>query len=461
MPVSRTLAVGIGEVCKTPSILPNFQAGASVLAGYVVPAWSAPWHIAPHVSIPQLGGRPQCTAARQYPRLSSLLDDCVAWGSNGQSSSLEPAEVTQLTSSDAPAGSVADSASAPAVDAEPETRGPAPELLVSPAHQEAPAAGELEEAPDQLPGAAAPCAVPGGGEAPTPQGWQAHGWQPKAEGWPACSPALLDHSALGHALQPAAQDPAGVVGGLVRAYEARARKLEQSCVEARAESARVQASVEAVSAQRDRILELNLRLGREVQQLRRERAAAAGRAEQLEDEAQKLRRELATAARELRAAQREAVQVAKRRLRTPQEGSAASPTCCSEFLSIAPAQEPRACAHDAAWDQKLGLADLAPPPGLHVSPEADRGSWPAVAAGWGDAESCAGGRPCSCGGACAWGCSRRSSYSRALMLAHKELGIAIAKGPPGLPLEPGTLAAALGAGDIGIRLAPWRQLCAA
>merc|ERR1712048_208858 len=50
---------------------------------------------------------------------------------------------------------------------------------------------------------------------------------------------------------------------------------------------------------------------------------------------------------------------------------------------------------------------------------------------------------CSCAADNAWGCAHHSVFSRSLLLAHHELSIKIAKGPPGLELPEACKASSL------------------
>mmetsp|Transcript_112752 Transcript_112752/g.318711 ORF Transcript_112752/g.318711 Transcript_112752/m.318711 type:complete len:507 (-) Transcript_112752:164-1684(-) len=80
----------------------------------------------------------------------------------------------------------------------------------------------------------------------------------------------------------------------------------------------------------------------------------------------------------------------------------------------------RASAEAAATQEKSGSASVTPRVS-EVTPQADPTPDAANA-----------GSPCACGSGSSWGCACRRSYSKELLLAHKELALRIASGPPGL-----------------------------
>jgi len=102
----------------------------------------------------------------------------------------------------------------------------------------------------------------------------------------------------------------------VQEFEARITRLEKSNRKLVNESTQLKSDLEAAESRHSQTRELNLRLGREVQQARRDRAAAQVQNGQLGEEVQRARHEGVAAAQELQTARRDLSLMKRHRLRS-------------------------------------------------------------------------------------------------------------------------------------------------
>jgi len=216
-------------------------------------------------------------------------------------------------------------------------------------------------------------------------------------------------------------------------YESYVRRLERRCSDLCTENQELGASAEKAKASHSRTQELNLRLGREVQQARRESAAATEHLRQYVEKAEKV------AAR------------SKRRHASRQQSTQTS--SCGTMGHLEPMdamdliqQEDngRFTAASQTGDANVDSGFACYPPGLESNDAVSRNIYPKEE----DYVSA-----CRCDESYGWGCSHHRSYGSLLLLAHRDLQVAIAHGPPGLE-PPCDHVAKINSGDLGIRVAP-------
>lgn len=104
----------------------------------------------------------------------------------------------------------------------------------------------------------------------------------------------------------------------VQDLEVRARRPEKRVRDLAAETRQARAELEAMTSKYEQTRELNVRLGREVQQARRDKAESAKEVERLEREFQRLRRETALT-EELRTARQDIAMAKERRVKSLEE----------------------------------------------------------------------------------------------------------------------------------------------
>lgn len=217
-------------------------------------------------------------------------------------------------------------------------------------------------------------------------------------------------------------------------YESYVRRLERRCFDLFAENQELRTSADKTKASHSRTQELNLRLGREVQQARREAAAATEQLRQYVDKADK------------------AIARSKRR-RAVRDQSTQTSSCgtTGDFGSI----DAMDCVQQHSHDRCISVSPTSEetseaclafyPPGLDGSDATSRNSSP-------QEEGIA--SECKCDESCSWGCSFHRSYRNRLLLAHRDLHMAIAAhSPPGLE-PPCDHIAKMNSGDLGMRVVP-------
>jgi hypothetical protein len=216
-------------------------------------------------------------------------------------------------------------------------------------------------------------------------------------------------------------------------YESYVRRLERRCFDLFAENQELRTSAEKTKASHSRTQELNLRLGREVQQVRREAAAATEQLRQYVDKADK-----AIARSKRRRAVRDQSTQTSSCGTTGDFGSNDAMDCVQQHshdrcISASPTSEetPEVCL--AFYPPGLDSSDAT---SKNYSPQEDNAS------------------ECKCDECCSWGCSLHRSYHNRLLLAHRDLHMEIAAhSPPGLE-PPCEHIAKMSSGDLGMRVVP-------
>lgn len=404
MPVSRTLAIGIGEVRHSPTLLPCFWGTAGMIADCLPHQWAPRWHMTPHFGIAPFAEKPWCTAARKHPAIIQLLDGLCH----------VPQSTQHLLEAKLQVGATPGACTA--------TRGVSSSDVEALPRQQGAWPGERDDASATASGDESRGAKPGkcarsaeALQAPEPVDGTAllsnHGATLDAEQGTedqpqvSCSdavPRVLHGAAIGAGLHP--RSPFAAAELAAQSYYARNRQLEQTCKALLCENQRILADIQAASAQRRHTQELNRRLLQEVRQAREERGSAAAQAEQLAAELGRLRYERLAEA----AAAATAAPSFSRQLRDGGRRRTAA-------TALPPSTE----------------ADPELPPGLAV----DTGC-----------------SPRTCATASAWGCIHHQLYSRALFLAHRALHIQISRGAPGLELEVEAAALAPAGASGGLRM---------
>lgn len=168
-------------------------------------------------------------------------------------------------------------------------------------------------------------------------------------------------------------------------YSQHIRQLEQRCQELFSDNVLLRTIVRAADAGQKNIRELNIRLGKEVQDSRKRAADAEQRVASLADELAQVKAELQSSH--------------KAQSRAPSVSTAAD--------------------LDSRTDTEL--SEVSTPPGLTSPNEVEQP--PGLELRW---------PVCSCGTDQAWGCDRHNVYGSSLMLAHRDKSLSIARGAPGL-----------------------------
>lgn len=204
-------------------------------------------------------------------------------------------------------------------------------------------------------------------------------------------------------------------------YEAHIRDLEQRCKELSLHNRRLCADVQATQMSNDQTRSLNVRLGAEIQRARLKKNEAERTAEQLSEELQRLRVKSAAQANELRAVRRKAAQAAKHHGETCEHSA---DTELPEKLQTMPEFAEELQWSSDQFHQALPVADVSAADLVSNSSQSDMQA--GVDAGETPQTGCA----------AAWGGDTTSYvYPSPLLLAHRELALAVARGPPGLELE--------------------------
>lgn len=174
----------------------------------------------------------------------------------------------------------------------------------------------------------------------------------------------------------ASKAPIAAAALMVRDYEMRMRQLERQCRELGVENLRLRGDLEVSRSGQAQSRELNLRLGQEVLEARRQRLEARSEAEKFSEELSQVRQSLT--------------------FDVPTE----TPT------------------------EPCLLGGVVPPPGL---------LWPLIESSPAAVEGMSVGQKCACHGVLAsWGCEEHQVYTDRLLLAHRDKSLDVARGPPGL-----------------------------
>lgn len=376
----KPLAVGLGEVRQTLTALPLAHASSAPLtpASNIAATGPSLWHLSSELqSFRQAPVRLQCDAARMYPALFGWLDSFATRppSTSPVESACEAVAATQV----ADPGALRDSCGEAGVAAE--VRSEAGE----PCRSQTEAGGFVDQTSE------------------------------KASAANLCSSAEQKEDGLQQQRQQCQQSLAPEPRSTLAVYESHTRRLEARCQELFGDNIMLRGVVSATSAANDNTRELNERLGREVQQLRRQAADAEGRSAALAAELSQVKAELKSARRRAK--------TSSRTLDTDGASEALRPASLEPAVSSTGDSEP-------VFD---GAEDLSSPPGLLASGLLAPGLCPPPPGlGLG---------PLSADLACnfsewqGWGCEEDSVYSAPLLLAHRDISMKVARGPPGLELE--------------------------
>eukprot|EP00405_Crypthecodinium_cohnii_P021884 CAMPEP_0206468334 /NCGR_PEP_ID=MMETSP0324_2-20121206/29559_1 /ASSEMBLY_ACC=CAM_ASM_000836 /TAXON_ID=2866 /ORGANISM="Crypthecodinium cohnii, Strain Seligo" /LENGTH=489 /DNA_ID=CAMNT_0053941755 /DNA_START=229 /DNA_END=1698 /DNA_ORIENTATION=- len=224
-------------------------------------------------------------------------------------------------------------------------------------------------------------------------------------------------------------------------YDEHIRRLERRNQDLFADNVTLRKMAREAETNQEKTRELNLRMGKEVQQARREAARLLGRTTSLEEEVARLRSELKAAKRATKA-------TAKAHSIHPQVEEVAVQTVMEEVAPVveepamesvaveacAASQTPSECSAVEEVSTNFSETDCSsPPPGLELEvSEVGDAEAEVVASPCDTTASPTSTSNCSCCNNLVWGCTEHNVYSPQLLLAHREISLRPVRAPPGL-----------------------------